>query len=100
AAVGLSLRAAHSAPAAIGASDREGRVKCLSRRINPAQEDIADRFYFQEALRRNRLAVGEYAVGRAAGARAIHIAYPMRDRQGQPDGVAFVPLNLGWLADQ
>jgi signal transduction histidine kinase len=95
-----SLRAGYNGPAAIGASDREGRVKCLSRRINSAQEDIADRFYFQEALRRNGLAVGEYAVGRAAGAKAIHIAYPLRDRHGQPDGVAFVPLNLGWLADQ
>jgi C4-dicarboxylate-specific signal transduction histidine kinase len=94
------LQLASYGSAAIGVSDASGAVGCLSRRVSPRQLDISDRFYFREALRTNRLATGEFALGKSAGEKAVHFGYPVQDARGRPIGVAFAPLNLDWLARQ
>lgn len=86
--------------AAIGVSDATGRVHCLSRRVSAQQLDVRDRYYFTEAMRTNEMVTGVYAVGRAAGAKAVHFGFPLQDGSGRPVGVAFAPLNLHWLAEQ
>lgn len=94
------LQLASYGSAAIGVSDASGAVSCLSRRVSVRQLDISDRFYFREALRTNRLATGEFALGKTAGEKAVHFGYPVHDTRGQAIGVAFAPLNLAWLAGQ
>lgn len=92
-------QAAHGS-AALGITDAGGRVTCLSRRVSAQQLDAHDRYYFTETMRRNALVTGVYAVGRAAGAKAVHFGYPVQDAKGRAQGVAFAPLNLDWLARQ
>lgn len=94
------LQLASYGSASIGVADATGAVTCLSRRVNPAQLDVHERFYFREALRTNALATGEFAIGKSAGAKAVHFGFPLQDTQGRPVGVAFAPLNLQWLAEQ
>ena len=94
------LQAASHGSAALGVTDAEGRVICLSRRVNTQQLDTSDRFYFKETMRTNALTTGEFAIGKAAGAKAVHFGYPLQDARGHPIGVAFAPLNLDWLARQ
>jgi signal transduction histidine kinase len=95
-----ALELASYGSASIGVADSTGAVTCLSRRISPAQLDIHERFYFREALRTNAFATGEFAIGKSAGAKAVHFGLPVQDAKGQPVGVAFAPLNLQWLAEQ
>lgn len=94
------LQLASYGSAAIGVSDATGAVSCLSRRVSARQLDISDRFYFRETMRTNRLATGEFALGKSAGEKAVHFGYPVQDPQGKAIGVAFAPLNLDWLAGQ
>lgn len=94
------LQLAFYGSASIGVADATGSVTCLSRRISPAQLDIRERFYFREAMRTNAFATGEFAVGKSAGAKAVHFGVPVQDAKGRPVGVAFAPLNLQWLAEQ
>jgi signal transduction histidine kinase/CheY-like chemotaxis protein len=92
------LKFAFNGPSEIGVADLSGKVFCLSREINGI--NIADRLYFQEAIASRKLSVGEFAIGKAAGAKAIQFGYPVHAADGSVSGVAFIPLNLAWLADR
>ena len=78
------LQAASHGSAALGVTDAEGRVICLSRRVNAQQLDTSDRFYFKETMRTNALTTGEFAIGKAAGPRRCTSAIPCRTHAAIP----------------
>ena len=91
------LKFSFNGKAEIGVADPRGTVVCLSKKINGVS--IADRLYFREALSSKTMSVGEYVIGRVGGAPAIHFGYPVQAAGGVVSGVAFIPLNLSWLAE-
>ncbi len=80
----------------IAAVTPEGEIFCaaLPRAKNT---NIADRAYFQEALRERRLGVSYLLVGRISGKPNISLAYPALDSNGPVHAVVFVGLDLTWL---
>ncbi len=91
------LLSQYSFYANLGAADLAGEAFCsglhLERPVN-----IADRAYFQEALRQRGFAVGEYQIGRITGRATLNFGFPIPDAEGRPAGVVFAALDLGWLA--
>ncbi|WP_232039199.1 EAL domain-containing protein [Ralstonia wenshanensis] len=59
--------------------------------------NFADRNYFQLALQRPGLSVGDYQKGRLTGLPSISVAMAMRDESGQPSAVVFASLRLSSL---
>lgn len=59
--------------------------------------NFADRSYFQLALKRPGLAVGDYQIGRLTGLPAVSVATAMRDEAGRPFAVVFASLKLSSL---
>jgi PAS domain S-box-containing protein len=76
--------------------DAQGLRVCASR-PEALGASIADRGYFQAALREGRFQVGGFALGRATGERSLHFASPLPGTAGQPGGVAVIALSLDWL---
>ena len=83
----------------IGVAGLDGRLRCSARAADPTI-NVADRFYFREALRAGTFAVGQYVVGRDSGLPSIHLARPFVDGEGAVQGVLLIALNLNWLGEQ
>ncbi len=75
----------------IGLADRQGNLVASS---VPASFNIADRKYFQDALRSKRFSAGEYVVSRAVGKPAIHFALPILDSSGEAFAVLYATYDL------
>ena len=58
---------------------------------------VADRDYFQRALRTKDFAVSEYLIGRISKKATIVFAYPFLDASGNVLGVVVTGLDLKWL---
>jgi len=80
----------------VAAVTPQGDIFC-SGLANQNQRNVADRAYFQEALRERRLGISHVLVGRMSGKPNITIAYPSFDPQGPVHAVVFVGLDLRWL---
>lgn len=76
--------------------DREGQPVCVARE-DARGINVADRPYFQQALRENGFRVGHYATGRATGQRSLHLAAPLRDDAGQAIAVLALSLSVDWM---
>ncbi|MHB8535458.1 MAG: EAL domain-containing protein [Sulfuricaulis sp.] len=80
----------------LGVATPDGRVFCsalpLAQSVN-----IADRSYFQRALRSRDFGIGDYQVGRITKIPAINFGYPIVDRGGNIQAVVYAALNLSWL---
>lgn len=59
--------------------------------------NTADRPFFQEALARGELLIGQFIVGRITGVPALPVVYPVRDEQGDVEAVITVGIDLHWL---
>ncbi|HXF69651.1 MAG TPA: ATP-binding protein [Thermoflexus sp.] len=90
------LRAAFPYYTAIGRADPDGMVRC-STEPRGTPFSVADRDWFQEAIRRRAFTVGSFTIGRLSGRPALPLAYPMVDAAGQVRGVLAAGLDLGWL---
>lgn len=55
---------------------------------------IADRAYFQEAVRTGRFSAGEYIIGRTTAIPTIPFSYPVRDAAGETLAVLAIGMNL------
>jgi signal transduction histidine kinase len=75
----------------------QGDIFCSGLPNVASQPNIADRAYFQEALKERRLGISHVLVGRMSGKPSIAIAYPSFDPGGSVHAVVFVGLDLDWL---
>lgn len=81
----------------VGAADIQGRVFASAVPLD-ANVDVADRPYFQSALREKRFSVGDYQVGRITGAPAVNFAAPAFDDAGNVRAIVFAALKLDWVS--
>jgi signal transduction histidine kinase/CheY-like chemotaxis protein len=83
--------------AVLGAADSHGRVFCSSASDTGTSSVAGDEF-FQRAIARDGLAVGNYWVDPATGRKQIHFAVRFTDKDGHTGGIVFAALDLKWLA--
>jgi hypothetical protein len=80
----------------IEAADLNGDVFCNA--ASSVRINIADREYFQQAVRTRQFVFSDYAPGLSAGKHSIELGYPCLSETGQPKGVIFASLDLKVLA--
>ncbi len=76
-----------------GAADARGNTYCGSA-PKPVPVDVADRLWFQRAVKTRDFAVGDFEIGRVTEKPTIHFSYPIIDRADRLRGVVFAGLNL------
>ncbi len=79
----------------IEAADLNGDVFCNG--ASSARINIADREYFQQAVRTRRFVFSDYAPALSTGKHSIDLVYPYLSETGQPQGVIFASLDLKTL---
>lgn len=86
----------HPVFANLGIADRSGRITCS---LVPLKQpvSVADRHYFQYALKERAFSMGEFQVGRITGRPTINFGYPILDSKENPVGVVFAAVDLNWL---
>lgn len=82
----------------LGAIDLRGRLYCSALPITDPIE-LADRSYFQRALKTGDFAIGDYQIGRVTQAATLNFAYPIRTPNGGREGVVYAAVSLNWLND-
>jgi signal transduction histidine kinase len=92
-----SLKSRYENYALLAAADGKGRIFCSSAPLT--YSSVANQSFFQRAMARDGLAVGNYWVDPATGQKMIHFAVRFDDVAGHPAGVVFAGLDLGWLAN-
>ncbi len=76
-------------------ADPAGTVLCSSVAPDPVRPvSIADRPYFQEALRTGETVLGSPQVGRITGSRVVVLARPVRDSERTVTGVVGLAIDL------
>ncbi len=80
----------------IGAADPAGNIFCFGMPMRK-QVNIADRAYFQHAIKGHYIGIGESVVGRITGKRSLHIGYAVRDAAETVQAVVFAPFDLDSL---
>ena len=81
---------------AVGAANRAGDIYCSWPPLtSPAS--LADRPYFRRAIDSRGYAVGDFQIGRVAGAESLGMGFPVRGFDGGINGVVFSSMSLGWL---
>ena len=83
----------------IGFAKTNGDIECMAVPMRSAI-NVADRPYFQRALKTRELIIGGALVGRSTGTPAMVFARGLWDEAGQARGVLFVALDLSWLKRQ
>lgn len=83
---------------AIIALDASGAPFCSSTAL-PSDANFSDRQYFKVAMAVNDLTVGEYAPGPVIGVPHLPVALPIRGKEGKPDGIIVIAIDLAWLAE-
>ncbi len=92
-----ALRDLHTQYANIGVADSTGKVICSAQ---PAgYVDISDRPYYRGAMASQRMAGGDYQVGRITRARTLNYGYPVTDASGRVRRVVYAAINLDWLSN-
>jgi len=79
----------------IEAADLNGDVFCNA--ASSYRTNIADREYFQQAVRTGRFGFSDYAPALGSGKQSIDLVYPCLSETGQPQGVVLASLNLKTL---
>jgi signal transduction histidine kinase len=92
-----SLRTKFPNYSLLGAADVNGNVFCASRPIG--HRNVADHAFFQRAMPRDGVAVGNYFVDPDTGEKQINFAHRFYDGNGKVAGVVFAALDLAWLSD-
>jgi len=59
--------------------------------------NLADRSFFQRALAKRDLSIGDYEVGRISGKPSLDLGYPVFDPAGHIQAVVFAALDLDWV---
>ncbi len=80
----------------IGIADKDGDIICSALPFQ-GTVNVADRDYFQQAMRTYDFAVGAYQIGRITNHPTINMGYPILDDRNRPVGVVYAALDLGEL---
>ncbi|HEY7560074.1 MAG TPA: GAF domain-containing protein [Candidatus Binatia bacterium] len=80
----------------LAVADINGEVFCQALSAD-RPTNIADRAYFQRAIKEQSLSIGEYQVGRITGKAALNLGYPIFDQRGSVAGVVFAAIDLAWF---
>jgi signal transduction histidine kinase len=83
--------------AALGAIDLNGHPFCSNIAI-PSDANAADREFFQKAKDTGKFVIGDYLVGRIIKKPVLPMGLPFLDGANHVAGVAYVSLDLDWLA--
>ncbi len=83
-----------------GVTDSDGRIRCNTLGSPPGAYTVADRSYFQEAMRTGGFAIGDVVTGRVTGRPTIQFAQGIADDDGdgRPDGIVITSIDLSYLA--
>ena len=81
-----------------GVADPDGRIRCNTLGSSPGAYTVADRSYFQEAMRSGGFAVGEVLTGRVTGRPTIQFALAIPGSDGRADGIVITSIDLSYLA--
>lgn len=79
-----------------GVANLRGDVICSALPL-AGPVSLADRIYVRDALRTRAFTIGEYQIGRITGKPTVNFGYPILDAAGEPRGVVFAALDLGWI---
>ncbi len=85
--------------ASLALADPTGMVVCSSAANRP-KPSVADRLYFQSALKTGTLAIGSYTAGRIGGQPTVQFALAAKEPSGALIGVVIASLNLSAIADR
>ena len=80
----------------LGVIGLDGVLKCRER-SQGVGTSLADRAYFNDALRTDDFVVGDYTKGRMTGRAVLPLALPLKDSAGKTLGVVVMSLDLAWL---
>lgn len=81
----------------LSAVDVDGSAFCSATPPAAAGTTVADRPYFQTAIRTGDFAIGEFTIGRASGRTVIPAAYPLLDDSGSVAGAVLTGIDLSWF---
>ncbi|MCJ2066116.1 HAMP domain-containing protein [Methylobacterium sp. J-088] len=83
-----------------GVAEPDGRIRCNTMGSPVGAYTVADRSYFQEAMRTGGFAIGEVVSGRVTGRPTIQFAQAIADEDGdgRPDGIVITSIDLSYLA--
>ena len=81
-----------------GVADPDGKIRCNTLGSSPGAYTIADRSYFQDAMRTGAFAVGNVVSGRVTRRPTIQFAVAIPGVGGQPDGIVLTSIDLSYLA--
>ena len=83
----------------ISAAKPDGDVFCRS---HPTKKkvNVADRQWFQRAVKTRSFSFGDYQIGKASGKPEIRAALPVIDKEGHLKAVVGVSIDLGWFNEQ
>jgi two-component sensor histidine kinase len=82
-----------------GVADADGTIVCNTLGSPPGAYTLADRGYFQDAMRTSDLAIGEFVTGRITKRPTLQFAQAIPGNDGRPDGVVIASIDLDHLAD-
>jgi hypothetical protein len=90
------LKAPKPRYSAFGAAHIDGNLFCIS--IPRAQAvNVADRPYFQRAVKYRDFVVGDYQIGRVTKVQVVSMAYPLLDASRRAQGIVLASFDLPWL---
>lgn len=80
----------------LAVADVNGEIFCQAR--SPGQAtNIADRGYFQRAIKEQNFSIGEYQIGRTTGAAGLNFGYPIVRQRGTVAGIVYAAIDLAWF---
>jgi two-component sensor histidine kinase len=82
-----------------GVADADGSILCNTLGSARGSYALADRGYFQEAMRTGGFSIGEVVTGRITGIPTIQFAQAIPGTGGHPEGVVLASIDLAYLAE-
>ena len=93
----ISMKGSYSNYESLSVFDTRGELFCSS--TSTAQAGVGDLPFFQRAIANDGLAVGNYRVNPASGAKIIDFAMRFHTEDGRVGGVVSAALDLKWLSN-
>ena len=81
-----------------GVADADGSIVCNTLGSARGAYNLADRVYFQDAMRTNGFAIGEFVNGRITQRPTLQFAQAIPGNGGRPEGVVIASIDLDHLA--
>ena len=83
----------------LGVVTADGRVVCSAMPLNE-QVSVANRQWFQQAMKTGDFTVGEYQAGGSSDRLSLNFGYPIIGSGNQVQGIVFASLELSYLTRQ